>query len=441
MSTTTSPVPGTADGSGFWTSPFNSLLPTYPAPTAAEGGWALAPPADALTSAALRHFGTAPSAAGPLVNGAGADAESALSIAARWLAESAAPLIAGLATDVAGLRAAHDLARRVEAVADHADGHAHGLRARQDRGVIAASLGQLALADVVLFIDADPERVAPGFFAGSGLDQPHPEGASRHFIWLGALPDNPGGHGTAEHVSTGPNDLFDTLAVLSALVGGRRTAGEWPALAGLAERLRAARYAAVVWDGARLPGHGALIVEIIRRIVETLNRTTRATTFALAAPDGKAGAEQVFAWLSGLPPPVRLGGAAPDHDPVRQATGRLLADRAVDTLLWISSFSPESPPPPDTGVRRILLGHPGLAETLTRDGAAPGGGETVFIPTSTPGVGSAGILFRCDGVALPLRPLYADTLPTVAEVLTALSARLPAPSQAGPEADSQEPQP
>ncbi|HWT19813.1 MAG TPA: formylmethanofuran dehydrogenase, partial [Variovorax sp.] len=48
--------------------------------------------------------------------------------------------------------------------------------------------------------------------------------------------------------------------------------------------------------------------------------------------------------------------------------------------------------------------------------------ELVFIPVSTPGIGSAGHLFRTDGsVLLPLRPVYQDGLPSVGEVVRRLT--------------------
>jgi len=105
------------------------------------------------------------------------------------------------------------------------------------------------------------------------------------------------------------------------------------------------------------------------------------------------------------------------HDPLRYATGRLLADRAVDALLWVASFDP-SQAPPAAGLPRVVLGHPGLAAVLA------GQRDTVFIPVSTPGIGSAGHLFRTDGVVVvPITALYADRLPTVARVAADLAAR------------------
>jgi formylmethanofuran dehydrogenase subunit B len=60
---------------------------------------------------------------------------------------------------------------------------------------------------------------------------------------------------------------------------------------------------------------------------------------------------------------------------------------------------------------RVVLGHPRFATAAQETG-------TVFIPVSTPGIGSAGHLFRTDGVVLlPLFAVRDDGLPSVAEVL------------------------
>jgi formylmethanofuran dehydrogenase subunit B len=62
---------------------------------------------------------------------------------------------------------------------------------------------------------------------------------------------------------------------------------------------------------------------------------------------------------------------------------------------------------------RIVLGHPSLSTA-----AGTGGSDTVFIPVSTPGIGTAGHLFRTDSsVLMPLFPVYQDTLPSLGDVV------------------------
>jgi formylmethanofuran dehydrogenase subunit B len=129
---------------------------------------------------------------------------------------------------------------------------------------------------------------------------------------------------------------------------------------------------------------------------------------------------QVHAWLSGLPLRSRAGPGGLEHEPALFDTGRLLAEGAVDSLLWVSSFDADALPPPYLGPT-IVLGHPALADRAV----ASASGTTVFIPVSTPGIGSPGHLFRTDGtVLMPLHPVLADGLPTVADVATAIRSAL-----------------
>jgi len=174
--------------------------------------------------------------------------------------------------------------------------------------------------------------------------------------------------------------------------------------------LHAARYTVLAYDVAQLPAQGTLIIEAINRVVAALNQRTRAAALPLGGADGASTVNAVFTWLSGLPLRTRAAPSGLEHEPLRFDANRLLADRAVDALLWIASFGTE-PAPPTLDLPRIVLGHPSF-------GAAVQGAGTVFIPVSTPGIGSAGHLFRTDGVVLlPLFSVCDDGLPSVADVL------------------------
>ncbi|MBS0550974.1 MAG: hypothetical protein JSS47_00375 [Proteobacteria bacterium] len=212
-------------------------------------------------------------------------------------------------------------------------------------------------------------------------------------------------------------DLFDAVAMLGALIDGRRLPAADAALEGLAQAMRASTYCVVVFEPGRLPAQGTLITEAVLRIVMSLNRKTRAGAFMLGGADGLQTANAVTTWMSGLPLRSRVGPLGLDHDPVQYASERLLQEGAVDLLLWVASLGPK-PEPPATALPRIVLGHPALAA----DCAAAG---TVFIQVATPGINADGHLFRADGVVtLPLRALRDDGLPTVAGVAKALEVRL-----------------
>jgi len=180
----------------------------------------------------------------------------------------------------------------------------------------------------------------------------------------------------------------------------------------LAARLRAARYAVLIGTPPSLPPQGALIIETVHAIVNELNRQTRAAALWVGGGNGAATANQVFTWLSGLPLRSRAGPRGLEHEPLVYGAQSLLDDKAVDALLWVSSFDSgaASIAGAKTELPLVVLGPPALGAACRRPGA-------VFIPVATPGIGSAGHVFRTDGtVLMPLRSLYEDRWPTVASV-------------------------
>ena len=408
-----------------WTCPFCLLLCDHLSVRAAERHLELVGGDCARARAALRGFASTPTEASARVDGDDCSVDAAVAAAARLLAASRQPLFGGLGTDVAGARALYRLACRTGAICDAAQGAAlmHGQRALQDRGGFSTTLAEVrARADLIVLLGDPALEAAPNLFerlglldAGTGPRRVVVLGwDDRDAAALAPLAGQP--HVQIECVPLA-DDLFTTVAWLAALLEGQRLPGPPAALAALAERLRAARYGVIVGATARLPAQGALVVEAVGRIVGRLNSTTRAAALWLGGGGGAATANQVFTWLSGLPLRSRAGPRGLEHEPVCFDTQRLLDDGAVDSLLWVSSFDAQAVPPP-THLPLIVLGHPAQAATCARAGS-------VFIPVSTPGIGSAGHLFRTDGVVLlPLFPVYADTLPRACHVLDRIAAQV-----------------
>ncbi len=373
----------------------------------------------------LAHFdGTPP--AFPSVDGQQVDLDTAVSRAAALLRQSRLPLFGGLATDVAGARAIYRLAARVGAIADHAAGQAlfHGVRAMQDRGIYYTTLAEVRNhADLIVCLGTSPREHYPEFFRRCGVGEDLV--ARRDVVFVGAPADaalaaTPGVGCEAIALQ---GDLYETIAVLNALLARRAVGHAQAELVALAERMASARYAVIVWEAALLPSHGALVVEAIQQLVATLNRSTRAAAFGLGGSDGAYTVNQVFTWLSGLPLRTHAGPLGLEHDPHGFDAERLLAEHAVDALLWVSSFGPE-PAAPAVELPQVILGHPAMARP-SGGMASPRPATTVFIPVSTPGIGSAGHLWRVDGgVVLPLMPLFDDALPSVATVIDAIAGKL-----------------
>jgi formylmethanofuran dehydrogenase subunit B len=384
----------------------------------------------------LASFSGSTAACKPAIDAQDTDLDSALSRAVEILRNARRPLFGGLSTDVAGARALYPLAAGCGAILDHRHGDAMSAStlALQDRGAFFTTLSEIrARADLIVVVGCQPSLRYPRLYertlGGAGR--------TRELSFVGCPVDsaatrvaNASTHSMLEHA-----DLHDVLAIWSALADGRAVSairgdtGMAAALAALAERIGAARYTAIVYEPAAMPGpHAALLIEALSRIVKAVNRTTRAGALALGGDDGALSVNQAVTWLSGfalrtrVSMPVRLADTPPlDHDPYRYRTERLLAEREVDALLWISSFQPEPLPSAlDENVPAIVLGHPALSRVLKARAAA-----TVFIPVATPGMDSGGHLFRIDtSVVAPLTAARETGLPTLASIAALLSEAL-----------------
>jgi len=448
-----------------WVCPFCPLLCDDLSANSHDDGTLSVRDADcARLTQALACYGAGDAPCRSVVDGHEADTDTALALAAQRLANARRPLFGGLSTDVAGARALYGLAADCGAMLDHLQGDAltPATLALQDRGSFFTTLSEVrARADLLVFFGCQPSRRYPRFFTRTLASTD----LARELVFVGCAAD-PAAEGFAHtRIETllVNADSFDTLALWSALAEGREAAAldrdeanvsnrnaddkntndsgshARPAatLASLQARIAAARYTVIVYEPAALPGpHAALLIEALNRIVKTANRTSRAACLALGGDDGALTVNQTMTWLSGLPlrtrvaMPARVAGTAPlDHDPYRYRTGRLLAEREADALLWIASFTPHAwPASLDPAVPLIVLGHPALA-----DAAKARGANTVFVPVATPGIDGNGHLFRVDSsVVMPLRAARGAALASVAEMAAQLSERLRALSAARP---------
>jgi formylmethanofuran dehydrogenase subunit B len=397
-----------------WTCPFCPLACDHLGVRVAAGAMSLEGGDCARAQRALGSLRSDGSASRATLDGAACTLDQAVTAAAALLAASVQPLFAGMATDVAGARALYPLACATGAICDGDAAAMPMLRALQDRGLFTATLAEVRTrADVIVFVGGVPLAQAPLIGARCGIGE---QGLARRVVVLGASADADEQDALAAWSAAGvevqalplhDGDLFTTLALLSA----PRPPAPWAALA---EQLRAARYAVLIGSAARLPAQGALIVEAVNRIVGRLNQSTRAAALWV----GSATAQHTFAWLSGLPLRTQCDTAL-QHEPHLFDTRRLLAERAVDALLWVSSF--EAVAPPQADLPQIVLGPPALAAACRRQG-------TVFIAVATPGIHHAGHVLRTDGtVMMPLHAAHGvrdEGLPSVADVAQQLLAKV-----------------
>ncbi|HXV24891.1 MAG TPA: hypothetical protein VED46_11585 [Alphaproteobacteria bacterium] len=364
----------------------------------------------------------------PSIDGEPATERAAIERAAALIAASAAPLVAGMAVDVDGVRAALALADACGAAVDHlqSEGLIRLLLPLIEGGAVQTSLSEVRnRADFVLVLGPDPRRLAPRLLervlppAGLFL----PSGAKRRLIFLGDAPEAElPAHLVCDTISAPAGRLAELVGALVRLSSGgplRR-----PEIAGvaverldeLAQQLRQARYGVALFAPGLMEGPQAEpAISAMLHLVRELNRVTRWAALPIAGGDGLVGAAQAMLWQSGLPLRSRFDAMGPRFDPYRYSTQRLLAESEADLLLWISALRPT--PPPDSPVPLIALAHP-----QTRFARTP----SVFLSVGVPGVDHGGVMFRTDGlVALPLAPVRSAPRRNAAELLSAILRALP----------------
>jgi formylmethanofuran dehydrogenase subunit B len=371
-----------------------------------------------------RMFGASPpSGAAAQIAGAPATLAEAIAHAAAILREATQPVFAGLATDVAGVRATLALAERLGGVVDHLGSRAlmRNVRVLQDRGALTTTFAEVRnRADLIVIAGTDVVSRFPRFFERVAFgDAMFVHDREREVVFVGAqaVPD---GIAARQHIRCDNGALGEVFGALRALCTGTMPARAevcgvpLPVLAELAQRMQDARYGVLVWVAADLDfPHADLTIDAIVACVSALDERTRFSSLPLGGNEGDVTAHQVCLWQTGVPLRASFAGGLVDHDADRYALEALLARDEIDALVWISSFDAALVPPP-TRVPTIVLGRSGMS-------VAPA--PAVQIDVATPGLDQSGHFFRGDAVVtLRLRRIAGTDLPAAAAVVDRIAA-------------------
>ncbi len=349
--------------------------------------------------------------------------DQAVTAASRILQQSGKPLIAGLGTDVDGIRAALRLAEKVDAALLQAHKHhaGHNLKALQTRGGMMTTLAEVKnRADTIIFIGNNVTGDYPRFierfintpyslFVGQicpeqiWTPEGRPKGArpgwrtskNRKLAYLG----RPGTQELNEFNDHAPvvvsghgDEIADNLALLRTKLADEQLsdyqtipAAKNRKLNQVAGIIRDADYGVLVWCPAALPqDHADLIISSILDLARDLNTRQRFAGLSLSGSNGAASFQSVATWQTGFPTDVNFRSGCP--------SGIDTDLSAVDSLLWISTFTDDTPPALD--VPTIIL-------SPYRTGATD---ADVYIPVGIPGIDHTGSLFRTDNIInMPLK--------------------------------------
>jgi formylmethanofuran dehydrogenase subunit B len=379
------------------------------------------------------HFGSALSSkdASPRIDGKTASLDAALEHAATLLQHARAPLFGGLATDVNGMRGLLALADRCGASLDHLNGDAmfRNLRVLQDNGWFATTFTEVRnRADLIILVGSQLVQRFPRLVERvlAPTESLFVEAQARRLVLLGpweaeSLPESL----ATLHpcvIPIGIDNLSDAVGLLRGAIAGRvvnidrlgQTLGSQ--LAELADACQRANYSVFSWSAAELDlPHAELTIQSLVDLVKALNKKGRSSILPLAGSQADITANQVCTWQLGYPLRTHLQQGYPQHDPVLNRYQSQLEREETDLLLWVSSLSPQFPPPA-CGSKSIVLGHAGMTFETP---------PALYIPVGVPGVDHPGHWYRSDAVvSLPLGQLRESALPSVKEITDQLGERL-----------------
>ncbi len=231
----------------------------------------------------------------------------------------------------------------------------------------------------------------------------------------------------ADHfLKLAPEGEYANLWTLRALVRGvtldadkvERTTGQPLAvLRDWAERWKNARYGA--WFSGARPGRSPAEHEAELMLVRDLNASTRFVILSMGGPGNASGAEAVLAWQSGLASSVDYSRGYPRYAPGASSAVGMLARGEADAALIVADRVEDDMP---EGARAHLAKIPRIA--IAPEATTTWRPAGVALACATTGIDAPGTVTRTDGVALPLRPGLAASLPTDGELLRAILDRL-----------------
>lgn len=357
--------------------------------------------------------------------------EEAIESASKILKKSHTPLFAGLGTDVSGMRGVMELSEKTGAIIDHMHGDAliRNTLVLQDLGWIMTTMAEIKnRADLIIMAGTDATNYPRFYERVIWNDQSmfKLKNDDREIVYIGNnLNTKPGINPNGKRptvLKCKTEQIGEIISSLHALVSGatldvKEVAGvKMKTLQTLAEKMKSSKYGVIVWSPGELDiPHAELTIQNFCETVKYLTRFTRFAGFSLGGNDGALSAMNVSAWQSGYPLRVNFNKGYPDYDAHRYSTQKVLINKEVDSLVWISSYSSEIKPP-HASIPTIVMAKPDTKLNFIPD---------VFIPVATPGVDHTGQLIRTDSVvSLPLKKVRQSPYASVHSVLNQIMERM-----------------
>jgi len=370
------------------------------------------------------------------IGGQTATLDEAVEEAARILAAARYPLVYGLSA------ANCEAQRFAVAIADWIGGNVDSTTSTCDGpmgmafhgvGEMTCTLGEIRhRGDLVIFWGADPHETHPRHaerfsLAPTGIFVPRGR-ADRTCVVVDVRKTK-----TADDadlvitIKSGAD--FESLWTLRALAQGIALDAEeveeqtgvplatWQKLFDLMKR---AKFGVFMFGSGLTTTRGRFLnAEAVLALTRDMNAFTRFVCVPLRGPGNVAGADNVLLWTTGFPFGVNFALGYPRFNPGEYTAEEVLARREADAALIVASDPiGELGPAARAQLAVISTICVGAAETTTSRAAR------VAIHTATPGIETAGTVYRMDEVPLPLRKALDTSYPTDVDVLSRIENRV-----------------
>ena len=361
----------------------------------------------------------------PQLHGNPVDYEIAIQEAATLISASNSPVVAGMMTDVAGSRAALELADRTGAVIDHhhnAAYHRNNSRLQTYGGYLTTLSEARNRADLIVLFGSELLVQFPRLLEKlNAFHSPVYSAAQKrtlavvgkHRAEIEELPEN----STFIECDSQQAGLIAN-AVRSNIENRNRPALDLEFVSSdtidsLTKLIMDADYPVLAWCASNYDNPlGDLVVDSLVRLIDSINKRKRCAGLMLTQSPSTVTVNQVATWQCGNPTALSFASGSPEHHPEFHSLHSVVKRGNCDLILWLGGLEDEVSLP-ETAVPKIVIAR------------SDSGNSDLFIPVGIPGVHHDAHLFRTDvAVSLYLRALQGDSLPSTAEVISSILQKL-----------------
>lgn len=204
---------------------------------------------------------------------------------------------------------------------------------------------------------------------------------------------------------------MESIWTLRALMQGRPVEAA-PELVALAERLKSAKYAVIIH-------HARPRIEVaLQMLARDVNERTRCRLIDLGSAENSAGFHHVSLWQTGYRRAVSFHRGYPTSMGREFAADSLLARGDVDVVVSVGRASEQLSESARTRMQSIPQIH------LSTDFSSTAQNPHISLFSQSPLASGTGVVFRADGVSLPLRGPISSSFPSPEMVIKGLMEEL-----------------